>query len=186
MSVYSVTCLSVSIVSGRSFMDNPAFELLPRACGAPSQGRFSEQAGTSAEAAGGEITAGGPSRCIVTFSPSPESLTISSRLADASVSAESRFLAQLPVIETVIAQVCRRHHLASTEAKDFGSEVMLHLIERDYEVLQTLPGPKQSCQLPDRCHSSTVSRLPDPVVGQAATISRGETTWRCGHRAGAL
>jgi len=121
-------------------MDNPALKLLPRACGAPSQGRFSEQAGTSAEAAGGEITAGGPSRCTRTFSPSPESSTISSRLADASVSAESRFRAQLPVIETVIAQVCRRHHLASTEAEEFGSEVMLHLIERDYEVLRRFQG----------------------------------------------
>jgi RNA polymerase sigma factor for flagellar operon FliA len=56
------------------------------------------------------------------------------------VSAESLFLAQLPVIETVVAQISRRHHLASSEAKEFGSDVMLHLVERDYEVLRRFEG----------------------------------------------
>ena len=52
-------------------MDNPAFELLPRACDAPPQGRFSGSAGTLAEAAGGAIMAGGPTRCSCTFSTIP-------------------------------------------------------------------------------------------------------------------
>ena len=121
-------------------MDNPAFKLLPRACCAPPHGRPPRPAGTLAEAAGGAIMAGGPTRCSRTFSPSQESLATSSLLPSASVSGESLFLAQLPVIETVIAHVSRRHHLASTEAKEFGSEVMLHFLERDYEVLRRFQG----------------------------------------------
>jgi RNA polymerase sigma factor (sigma-70 family) len=49
---------------------------------------------------------------------------------------EMLFVSQLPVIEKVIAQVCRQHHLCNTEAEEFASEIKLHLIERDYEVLR--------------------------------------------------
>lgn len=52
------------------------------------------------------------------------------------VEGEALFLASLPVIDDVTGQVCRRHRLTAAEADDFRSEVRLHFIERDYEVLR--------------------------------------------------
>jgi RNA polymerase sigma factor for flagellar operon FliA len=49
---------------------------------------------------------------------------------------EKVFLSQLPVIEKVIANVCRRHHLPETEIEEFASAVKLHLIESDYDALR--------------------------------------------------
>ena len=56
------------------------------------------------------------------------------------VSDEANFLAALPVIDDVAAQVCRRHRLNAGEADDFKSEVRLHFIERNYEVLRKFEG----------------------------------------------
>jgi len=56
------------------------------------------------------------------------------------VSNEQFFLAQLPVVERVTARICRRDHLRDTEAEDFASEVKLHLIQNDYEVLRRFQG----------------------------------------------
>ena len=56
------------------------------------------------------------------------------------VSDEADFLAALPVIDDVTAQVCRRHRLAAAEADDFRSDVRLHFIERNYEVLRKFEG----------------------------------------------
>jgi RNA polymerase sigma factor (sigma-70 family) len=53
---------------------------------------------------------------------------------------EALFLANLPVIDLVVKQVCRRHHLSSAEADDFASEVRLHIIERNYETLRKFEG----------------------------------------------
>jgi RNA polymerase sigma factor (sigma-70 family) len=53
---------------------------------------------------------------------------------------EALFLASLPVIDAVVDQVCRRHHLAAVEADDFASEVRLHFIERNYEPLRRFEG----------------------------------------------
>src|SRR4029077_12843055 len=53
---------------------------------------------------------------------------------------EALFLANLPVIDAVVKQVCRRHHLSSAEADDFASEVRLHIIERNYETLRKFEG----------------------------------------------
>jgi RNA polymerase sigma factor (sigma-70 family) len=53
---------------------------------------------------------------------------------------EALFLANLPVIDAVVKQVCRRHHLSSAEADDFASEVRLHMIERNYEILRKFEG----------------------------------------------
>jgi RNA polymerase sigma factor (sigma-70 family) len=53
---------------------------------------------------------------------------------------EALFLANLPVIDAAIRQVCRRHHLAAAEADDFASEVRLHFIERNYEPLRRFEG----------------------------------------------
>ena len=56
------------------------------------------------------------------------------------VSDEAKFLEALPVIDDVTAQVCRRNRLAATEAEDFRSDVRLHFIERNYEVLRKFEG----------------------------------------------
>lgn len=53
---------------------------------------------------------------------------------------ESLFLASLPVIDDITGQVCRRHHFTSAEADDFRSDVRLHFIDRDYEVLRRFEG----------------------------------------------
>ena len=56
------------------------------------------------------------------------------------VSDETSFLAALPVIDDVTGQVCRRHRLNSTESDEFRSDVRLHFIERNYEVLRRFEG----------------------------------------------
>ena len=53
---------------------------------------------------------------------------------------EALFLANLPVIDSVVGQVCRRHRLTAAEADDFASEVRLHIIERNYEPLRRFEG----------------------------------------------
>src|SRR5256885_10549223 len=62
------------------------------------------------------------------------------RVADAFVQGEAQFLASLPVIDDITGQVCRRHRLHGAEADDFRSDVRLHFIERDYEVLRKFEG----------------------------------------------
>ncbi len=52
------------------------------------------------------------------------------------VEGKTLFLASLPVIDDVTGQVCRRHRLSASEADDFRSEVRLHFIDRNYEVLR--------------------------------------------------
>ena len=59
------------------------------------------------------------------------------------VSDEARFLAVLPFIDSVTAQLCRRNHLSGAEADDFRSDVRLHFIERNYEVLRKFEGRSQ-------------------------------------------
>jgi RNA polymerase sigma factor (sigma-70 family) len=56
------------------------------------------------------------------------------------MSGEDDFLAALPVIDDVVRHVCRRHRLNATEAEDFRSDVRLHFIERNYEVLRQFEG----------------------------------------------
>ena len=53
---------------------------------------------------------------------------------------EALFLAKLPIIDAVVGQVCRRHHLTAAEGDDFASEVRLHIIERNYEPLRRFEG----------------------------------------------
>jgi RNA polymerase sigma factor (sigma-70 family) len=61
------------------------------------------------------------------------------------VQGEALFLASLSVIDDMTAQVCRRHRLSGPEADDFRSEVRLHFLDRDYEVLRKFEG---RCSLP--------------------------------------
>jgi RNA polymerase sigma factor (sigma-70 family) len=56
------------------------------------------------------------------------------------VQGEALFLASLPVIDDVTGQVCRRHRLSRAEADDFRSDVRLHFIERNYDVLARFEG----------------------------------------------
>ena len=53
---------------------------------------------------------------------------------------ETLFLSSLPVIDGVVAQVCRRHRLTAAEADDFAADVRLHFIERNYEPLRRFEG----------------------------------------------
>lgn len=69
----------------------------------------------------------------------------SSSLATAAscVTDEARFLAALPVIDDVAAQVCRRYRLSAEESEDFRADVRLHFINRNYEVLRRFEGRSQ-------------------------------------------
>jgi len=120
-------------------MDNPALKLLPFVPGAPLQGRFGGHPSTRAEASGGAIMAGGRTRYPHTSSTHP-ARPAAPAAERGSAAGETLFVAQLPVIETVVSHVCRRHHLAATEAQEFRSEVTLRLMQRDYEVLRRFQG----------------------------------------------
>lgn len=61
------------------------------------------------------------------------------------VTAEADFLAALPIIDEVTGHVCRRHRLSPSEADDFRSDVRLHFIDKNYEVLRRFEG---RCALP--------------------------------------
>ena len=94
--------------------------------------------------------------------PSPaavRSSTVASFVTD-----EARFLAALPVIDDVTAKVCRRHHVSGAEADDFRSDVRMHFIERNYEVLRRFEG---------RCQLSTYLN----VVIQRLFVDRRNREW---------
>ena len=55
---------------------------------------------------------------------------------------EQLFLAELAVIERVIAWVCVRRGLRGADAEDFGRMVKIRLIENDYEVLAQFEAPQ--------------------------------------------
>ena len=55
-------------------------------------------------------------------------------------SGEAIFLAQLALIDRVIAFVCRRNHLNSTDAEDFASHARLRLMDDSYAVLRKFQG----------------------------------------------
>lgn len=53
---------------------------------------------------------------------------------------EEQFLAQLELIERVIASICRRNSCYGAEAEDFGSSVKLRLIDDNYAVIRKFQG----------------------------------------------
>src|SRR5207249_8611208 len=53
---------------------------------------------------------------------------------------EAQFLSQLDLIESVIAFVCARQHLASADPDDFSSFVKLKFVENDYALLAKFEG----------------------------------------------
>src|SRR4051812_47207016 len=56
------------------------------------------------------------------------------------LSPEQIFLGHQRLIEDVIAHCCRRSRFQPEEAKDFGQEVMVKLIEDDYAVFRLFEG----------------------------------------------
>ena len=53
---------------------------------------------------------------------------------------EELFRENLPLIEQIIDHCCRRGHFTSQEAKDFGGDVMLKLVDDDYRVFREFRG----------------------------------------------
>ena len=62
------------------------------------------------------------------------------RVRGGAMSGEQLFLAQLPLIERIVAWVCARRGLRGADAEDFASTVKLRFIENDYEVLGRFEG----------------------------------------------
>jgi RNA polymerase sigma factor for flagellar operon FliA len=101
-------------------MNNPRSDILLVRPGAAARGwrRPPESPATQVVATGGERSAS----------------------AGTTVSDEALFLANLPAIDAIVRQVCRRNRLSAVEADDFESEVHLHFIERNYEPLRRFGG----------------------------------------------
>jgi RNA polymerase sigma factor for flagellar operon FliA len=49
---------------------------------------------------------------------------------------EEAFLSNLGLIDDIVRFVCHRHKLSGAEADDFGSDVRVKLVDRDYEVFR--------------------------------------------------
>ena len=60
--------------------------------------------------------------------------------SDSADAGEPLFLAQLALIERVIAFVCSRHHLSAADADDFASHVKLKFVENQYDILKKFEG----------------------------------------------
>ena len=56
------------------------------------------------------------------------------------VTDEALFTANLPVIDDVTSQVCRRNRLSPADAEDFRSDVRIHFLDRNCEVLRRFEG----------------------------------------------
>jgi RNA polymerase sigma factor for flagellar operon FliA len=120
-------------------MDNPPFKVVRHAQGASSSRRVQglSQAATDITRTVAGAGEGDECRCPVP-AVSPASLTMASPSAGAVD--ESLFVSHLPLIDSIIAQVCRRHHLSAGEVEEISSEIRLRLIERNYEVLRRFQG----------------------------------------------
>ena len=53
---------------------------------------------------------------------------------------EARFLAALPTIDEVVSRICRRHRLTALESDELRSDVRMHFIDKNYEVLRKFEG----------------------------------------------
>jgi RNA polymerase sigma factor for flagellar operon FliA len=53
---------------------------------------------------------------------------------------EARFLAALPTIDEVVGRVCRRNRLNAVESDELRSDVRMHFIDKNYEVLRKFEG----------------------------------------------
>jgi RNA polymerase sigma factor for flagellar operon FliA len=52
------------------------------------------------------------------------------------MSAEERFLSNLPLIERIAASVCRRNHFDANEAEEFAAHVKFKLIDANYAIIR--------------------------------------------------
>ncbi|HET6764428.1 MAG TPA: sigma-70 family RNA polymerase sigma factor [Longimicrobiaceae bacterium] len=53
---------------------------------------------------------------------------------------EALFVQHLPVIDRIVASLCRRHGVAGDDADDFGSWARMRLVEDDYGILRKFRG----------------------------------------------
>lgn len=53
---------------------------------------------------------------------------------------EDFLVENLPLIERIVASVCRRYHMAPEETEEFSSELKLRLIENNYAILRRFEG----------------------------------------------
>src|SRR5436190_23742802 len=56
------------------------------------------------------------------------------------MNAEELFLANLGLVDRIVAFVCRRNHYRDDEAEDLAGHVRLKLIENDYAILRKFEG----------------------------------------------
>jgi RNA polymerase sigma factor (sigma-70 family) len=80
------------------------------------------------------------------------------------VTTEADFLKALPVIDDVTGFVCRRNRLSAAETDDFKSDVRLHFLDNNYEVLRRFEG---------RCELATYAT----VVVQRVFFDWRNRTW---------
>ena len=73
-------------------------------------------------------------------SPVRENATQDPATGSSSLQGEALFLNSLPLIDDITGQVSRRHGLFGADAEVFRSDVRLHFIENDYEVLRRFEG----------------------------------------------
>lgn len=66
--------------------------------------------------------------------------TLTPREGHGEMAGEAFFLAQLKLIDSIVAFVCRRRSLPATEAEDLSQTVRLRLIENDYDVFARFEG----------------------------------------------
>lgn len=68
------------------------------------------------------------------------------------------FDANLPLLRHIAGQVCRKARVSPDDADDFASDLLVKLIEHDYEVLRRFEG---RCALPSYLHRVAVRALLD-------------------------
>jgi RNA polymerase sigma factor for flagellar operon FliA len=59
------------------------------------------------------------------------------------VDCERLVVENLPLVDSVVRQIARRHRLSTDEAEELAAAVRLKLVERDYEVLRKFEGRSQ-------------------------------------------
>ena len=82
------------------------------------------------------MPADGPTSRLHVVSPRGAGADATPSTLSSSESCQALFEAHLPVIRGVVRFVCHRQRLDPTQAEDFESEVMLRLVEDDYDVLR--------------------------------------------------
>jgi RNA polymerase sigma factor (sigma-70 family) len=138
-SVYEHVQRRFRVGNGPGLMDNPTFKVLRHAQGASSSRRVPGHSQAATDSNRAIAGSGNADECRGPVLAPPASLTMAPLSAGA-IGDESFLVSHLPLIDSIIAQVCRRHHLSAGEAEEVSSEIKLRLIERNYEVLRQFQG----------------------------------------------